>query len=59
MGKDDSKVTGWERAKIQICIVLSVSLWLRGSNTKWVSILTNDAASHEHNFLFLIRIEFL
>ena len=43
-GKSYSQVTGWVRAKIQICILCSVSLCLR-SRKKWVSSLIEDGAA--------------
>ena len=47
-GKSYSQVTGWVRAKIQICILRSVSLCLRGSRKKWVSSLIEDGAAMPH-----------
>ena len=34
--KSYSEVIGWVRARIQVCILRSVSLCLRGSRTKWI-----------------------
>ena len=39
------QVTAWVRAKIQICILRSVSLCLRGSRKKWVSSVIVDGAA--------------
>ena len=44
-GKSYSQVIGWVRAKMQICILSSISLCLRGSRKKWVSSIIDDGAA--------------
>ena len=39
--KSYSEGIGWVRARIQVCILRSVSLCLRGSRTKWISAMPN------------------
>ena len=41
-GKSYSVVVGWVRARIQVCILKSVSVCLRGSRTKWSSSMIED-----------------
>ena len=40
-----SVVIGWVRARIQVCILRSVSLCLRGSRTKWMSCMIEDGSA--------------
>ena len=40
-----SVVIGWVRARIQVCILRSVSLCLRGSRTKWMSCMIKDGSA--------------
>ena len=40
-----SKTIGWLRARIQVCILRSVSLCFRGCRTKWRGAGTEDGAS--------------
>ena len=44
-GKCYSVVIGWVRARIQVCILRSVSLCLRGSRTKWMSCMIEDGSA--------------
>ena len=45
------RVTGWLRARIQICILRSVSLCLRGSRTKWRGAGLEDSAAIPNNIV--------
>ena len=40
-----SEVIGWVRARVQVCILRSVSLCLRGSRTKWLSSIIEDGSA--------------
>ena len=42
--KPYSQVVGWVRARIQLCIIRSISLCLRGSRTKWLGVIWEDGA---------------
>ena len=44
-GKSYSAVIGWVRARIQVCILRSVSVCLRGSRTKWTSSMIEDGSA--------------
>jgi len=43
--KSYSEVIGWVRARVQVCILRSVSLCLRGSRTKWLSSIIEDGSA--------------
>ena len=43
--KSYSEVIGWVSARIQVCILRSVSLCLRGSRTKWISSMIEDGSA--------------
>ena len=44
-GKSYSGVIGWVRARIQVCILRSVSVCLRGSRIKWTSSMIEDGSA--------------
>ena len=44
-GKSYSGVIGWVRARVQVCILRSVSVCLRGSRIKWTYSMIEDASA--------------